>query len=89
MMELRRHPRMLTLRTAKIVGHGAKDGIDCAILNLAQDGACVLVADADALPDAFHLQVDFDDWARHCRVVWRERHRAGLRFTGASGPDAG
>jgi hypothetical protein len=88
-MELRRRPRVLTFRTAKIVGHGAQDGTECAILNLAQDGACVLVPDAEAIPDAFHLQVDFDNWGRDCRVVWRCRHRAGVRFTDASGSDAG
>jgi hypothetical protein len=80
MLELRRCPRGLTFRTAKIIRDHPAEPVDCAVLDISEDGTCVMVADAAAVPDRFCLQVDYDGWSRVCRVVWRKQHRLGLRF---------
>jgi hypothetical protein len=48
MTEFRTHPRQETLRPAKIVL--AEDTIDCSVINSSDDGLCLLVASAGALP---------------------------------------
>lgn len=84
MLDSRSSPRALTLRTAQILGDGSAEPIACAILDITNDGICVLVADAVAVPDRFFLRVDHDGWSRPCAVVWRKHHRIGVQFPRAA-----
>lgn len=81
--EQRRFRRHLTLATARIV---AENTIDCAVLNISQGGACLLVADPDAVPRSFELVVDPGRLKVRCRLAWRSRHRIGVAFM-ASGDE--
>ena len=80
MLESRKNPRALTFRTAKVIFDGAAEPVDCAVLDISESGTCLLVADANVVPDNFVLQVDHDGWSQICRVVWRKQHRVGVRF---------
>jgi hypothetical protein len=78
----RRHPRQLTLRTAKIFHEGRAAAIDCAIVNISEGGACILLSNPAAVPDAFKLTIDRDGEIRGCSVAWRSGNRIGVAFTG-------
>jgi hypothetical protein len=75
--EQRRFPRYLTLATAKIAAEGT---LYCAVLNISKGGACLLVADPDAVPHAFELVVDPGRLRVRCNLAWRSRHRIGVSF---------
>jgi hypothetical protein len=78
----RRHTRHLTLRTAKIFHDRGASAIDCAIVNISDGGACILLSDPGAIPNVFNLAIDNDDRMRGCRVAWRSGSRIGVAFTG-------
>ncbi|MDC7784548.1 PilZ domain-containing protein [Rhodoplanes sp. TEM] len=89
--EQRRARRYLTLATAKIAIPG--DAIDCAVLNVSAGGACLLVCDVAAVPDAFDLLVDPGRIKVRCTIAWRGRHHVGVSFVPTGGeplpsPDA-
>ena len=79
MTDNRRYPRDLVLKTGQIHLPGEAP-VDCAILNIAPKGACVLVPDRAGIPDAFDLRIDPDDALRRCRVVWRDGAKIGFEF---------
>jgi hypothetical protein len=76
----RSHPRQLTLKTATILSDEESSGISCAVLNASAGGLCLLVASADAVPDAFDLIVDPDRSRYSCTVTWKSGNRVGVRF---------
>jgi PilZ domain len=78
----RRHPRHLTLRTAKIFCNRGVPAIDCAIVNISDGGACILLSDPGEIPNVFDLAIDNDGKMRGCRVAWRSGNRIGVAFTG-------
>ena len=79
MVDHRRYPRDLVLKTGRI--HLADQSeIDCAILNIAPAGACVLVPDRADVPDTFDLRIDSAAAVRRCRVVWRDGAKIGFEF---------
>ena len=79
MSDNRRYPRDLVLKTGQI--HLADHtSVDCAILNIAPAGACVLVPDRADVPDHFDLRIDPDETLRPCRVVWRDGAKIGFEF---------
>jgi len=81
MPDNRRYPRDLVLKTGQI--HLAdQPAVDCAILNIAPAGACVLVPDRTDIPDLFDLRIDPDETLRRCRVVWRDGAKIGFEFVG-------
>jgi PilZ domain len=81
MLEHREHPRDLVLKTAQIRSHGDATAIDCAILNISQTGACVLVPPEMIVPERFDLSIDREDVIYACRLVWRAGSKMGLAFT--------
>ena len=76
--EQRRDPRQLVLRTGKLDCAGAM--VDCALLNISRSGACVLVPDAQAIPNSVAMIIDGDDVVRRCNVAWRAGARIGVAF---------
>jgi hypothetical protein len=82
-MERRVHPRLLTLRTAKIIGDDTAAPIDCAILNESKFGAALLVPSIPAVPEQFRLVIDPHGTVRACRLRWRAGNRIGVCFRNA------
>jgi hypothetical protein len=81
--EQRKHERRLTLKTANIHLAGNGDKRECAVLDLSDGGACVIVASTTDVPDSFEMTTDRDGLTRACKVVWRRGNRLGLSFDGA------
>jgi hypothetical protein len=78
MLNLRRQPRLLTLKTGKILIGRSAPQIECAILNIHGAGACILVPDPADIPETFELVIDNDRKIFTCRVVWKAGHRIGV-----------
>jgi hypothetical protein len=78
MLERRAHPRSLTLKTGKIVGADDARDIDCAILNISEGGALVLVSDPTQVPQTFLLEVDPTHRVYACERIWMDGNRIGL-----------
>lgn len=79
MREHRRDDRVLILKSGRI-RLGDMRAIDCAILNVSQSGACLLIPRDTAVPVRFELVMDPDPTSRACAVVWREGARVGVTF---------
>ena len=86
-MDKRRAQRHLTLRTGRILAEDGQGTVDCAVLNISQTGACILVPAGTMIPEGFELAIDCETMVRNCQVVWRDGPRIGLSFDcrGASG----
>ena len=82
MLDKRKSARNLTLRTAKVLVRSPPCSIDCAVLDISQSGACILVPNDVEMPEAFVLQIDHDSQARSCKIAWRNGCRIGLMFEG-------
>jgi hypothetical protein len=52
--------------------------VECVVRNLSRSGACLVVEDANSIPDDFDLTMG--NSLKLCRVVWRERDRLGIEF---------
>jgi hypothetical protein len=76
----RRSERRLTLKTGRIVVENDAYSLECAILNVSDHGACVLVPLGAVTGDRFTLLVDGSDDARFCAVAWREGSRIGVSY---------
>lgn len=81
--DARRHRRTLVFRTAKIVAAGVAGHIDCAILNVSESGAALLLPNLAAVPAVFDLVIDPDGTMRNCELRWRTHNRAGIQFADA------
>jgi PilZ domain len=81
--EQRKHERRLTLKTANIHFDVNGEERECAVLDLSDAGACVIVASTTDVPDTFALTTDRDGLTRECKVVWRKGNRLGLSFKGS------
>lgn len=81
--EQRKHERRLTLKTANIHFDVNGEERECAVLDLSDGGACVIVASTTDVPDTFALTTDRDGLTRECKVIWRKGNRLGLSFKGS------
>jgi hypothetical protein len=80
MLERRHELRRRTLKTGRIVFNNRFSAMDCAVRNLSDHGAMLLVAGPHGIPDAFLLEFDDGVTTRNCRVIWREAQRLGVEF---------
>lgn len=80
MLEKRKFPRALSLKTGKIVSESIAHPLDTAALDLSEEGACLLVADIAEVPDRFELILDPDGRKLACEVRWKTGYRVGVRF---------
>ena len=78
MLERRTNPRSLTLKTGKIVCADRARDIDCAILDLSDGGARILVSDPTEVSRKFRLNVDRMDKVYICERVWTDGNRIEL-----------
>lgn len=79
LIEHRRHHRILTLKTGKVIG--GLTTIDCAVLNVSASGACILVPNGCELPERFDLIVDQSNLRFACRLVWTTGPMNGVAFS--------
>ena len=82
MGERRRDARQDTFKAGKIE-FGRAGGVGCMIRNLSSTGALLEIGAPTDLPNKFVLVVLSNHEQRTCEVVWRQRHRFGVVFTGA------
>jgi hypothetical protein len=80
MSENRRVPRELVLKTARIHSGPNQSSTDCAIPNLSQVGACILVPSTAPIADSFELFIDDHRSSYRCRVAWRHDCKVGVTF---------
>jgi hypothetical protein len=78
MQDRRQQPRHLTLRTGKIHAATSPSQIDCAIFDISDGGACLLLPKGVEVDDDFRLTVDPDEASYVCKVAWRAGHRVGV-----------
>jgi hypothetical protein len=88
MRENRRSPRQLTLKTGAIIDPDDGKRIPCAVLNLSETGAGLLVASTEKTPTTFDLVLDPDGRRRTCTVAWKSATKIGVSFTDSGWRDA-
>ena len=76
--ESRKGARHLTFQTGTIMYDMLSFG--CAILNISEHGACILVPMGARVPESFTLRMDHDKALYDCRLAWREGARIGASF---------
>ena len=75
----RRSERHLTFKSGWIVAANDRV-ITCAILNVSEHGACILIPAGARTEDRFSLFIDGSDQANQCTVAWRDGSRIGVRY---------
>jgi PilZ domain len=80
MWNRRRQPRQLTLKTGKIHSRDIPSEIDCAILDISDEGARILLPAGVKLSDTFDLTVDPQGESYFCRVAWQLQNKIGVCF---------
>jgi hypothetical protein len=76
-LEARSHPRELTLQTGRIQRGAQHQDIVCAVLNISNGGACILVPERAEVPQQFRLVIDYGG-SHACEIVWRSGNRIGV-----------
>jgi len=71
-------PRTTSFERAVILLPYSGIAVDCVVRNLSRSGACLVIEDANNIPDDFDLTMG--NSLRPCRVVWRESFRLGVEF---------
>lgn len=86
----RRSQRRPLRYPARIVSVDGRETITCVLTDVSQTGARVRIEDDGALPDDFILRLaEGNSPRRVCRLVWRAKSQAGVRFEkeeGEAGP---
>src|SRR3954464_523201 len=79
--EKRKKSRKPFERRAWIDPGGGAAIAECALGNLSETGAKLIVKSTDELPDQFILRLSKDGRvARKCRLAWRSNDEAGVEF---------
>ena len=76
----RRATRQQTLKRGTIRA-GRASGIECAVRNMSEIGALLVLDSPRTVPDQFTLLMSSDGLRRHCEVVWRFTRKIGVQFT--------
>ena len=87
MSEHRRAVRERRFAAGKIE-FGRAGRVGCMIRNLSLTGALLEIGAPTDLPDKFVLVALSDHKRQNCEVVWRQRHRYGVAFTGSEFVDS-
>jgi hypothetical protein len=79
-MERRRTERTTTPKAgAVLIGYGR--GIECAVRNMSNGGACLVFPHRrTALPSEFSFAIGPESIRRSCQIVWQSEYRVGVRF---------
>jgi len=82
--ELRKKPRRQFQYTARILADAAAPPRPCAISDISDSGARIVLNSEADLPEQFVLLLTKEGRARRkCRVVWRSGTMVGVAFMGA------
>jgi hypothetical protein len=79
MEERRTEIRRRALKAGKIVIDN-QSIIDCTVRTLTYKGASLEIVSPIGIPDIFELSIPVDNFARKCRVSWKQSHRIGVTF---------
>jgi hypothetical protein len=79
MGERRKQVRRRTLKSGKIVFNHKSSVVDCAVRNLSEVGALLIVPNAAGIPNAFEL-IDSEGVAHNCTVAWKADGKIGVDF---------
>jgi hypothetical protein len=71
------------LKAGLIAYSGRHVTLRCAVRDLSESGARLLVDGSIDAPDTFELIIDIDGLEADCRVVWRRGKEVGVVFVGA------
>lgn len=77
-IEFRRSERRLTFKTGRVVA--ANGSLECAILNVSEHGACILLPAGSLVGDQFALLIDGEPAPHYCVVAWRDGARLGVSY---------
>ena len=86
--ELRKHPRMRTLKDGQLISEGLKSLVDVQIRDLSYSGARVETKGIIKLPEIFTLFIVSQKALYPCRARWRRGMQIGIEFTGPPRPAA-
>jgi hypothetical protein len=78
------------LKGARILIPSLGISVDCAVRDLSETGACLVLTAPVAVTDNFELAL-YDGAIRQCRVIWRTPRRLGVSFqlvAGSAPPQA-
>jgi len=78
-VDRRQHRRFRVLKGARIVLNDGASVIDCMVRNVSEQGACLVLTSAAAMPLTFELSIDGQPY-RNCRVIWQYCNRVGVAF---------
>jgi hypothetical protein len=76
----RKHPRVRTLKSGKIIFNQKSSILDCTIRNLSKQGACLEMPSTLGIPPYFELLFVADRTVRSCDVAWITETRMGVSF---------
>jgi PilZ domain-containing protein len=75
----RQAKRKRVLKGARILIPSLGISVDCALRDLSQTGACLVLTTQVAITNEFELAT-YDGAIKQCRVVWRTASRVGVSF---------
>jgi hypothetical protein len=77
--------RKRVLKGARILIPSLGISVDCAVRDLSEIGACLILTTPVGVTDSFELAL-YDGAIRQCNVVWRTARRLGVSFQPAADP---
>ncbi|MGI9484156.1 MAG: PilZ domain-containing protein [Hyphomicrobiales bacterium] len=78
--DMRRHPRMRTLKSGSVCFPGSLGIADCTIRDLSLSGARLYFNSTFWLPGKFKQRIETDNIEVACKVVWRTDNVLGVMF---------
>jgi uncharacterized protein (DUF2336 family) len=83
-LDNRKTPRRLALEIGTIEYANMDAAIDCAIVDIAAGGACLVVQDAGPVPETFSLTVNYSGAKHLCSKAWQSNNRIGVSIQGTT-----
>jgi hypothetical protein len=80
MQDKRLAKRKRMLKGARILIPSLGISVDCAVRDLSETGACLVLTTPVAITDSFELATHHDGAIKQCSVVWRTAQRIGVSF---------
>jgi hypothetical protein len=79
-------PRQRVLKAAKIITMDNSSVIDCAVRNMSDAGAQLVIEKSVKMPEEFQFFLANGDTVRDAVLAWHRGDRIGVKFTGESRP---
>jgi two-component system cell cycle response regulator len=78
----RKQPRKRVLKRGIVAFNNRHSTLECAVRDLSDTGAKLMLEGSLSAPDTFELIVELDGVEADCVVVWRRGGELGVRFSG-------